>query len=197
MRLIEKYKGVCVFCSSSNRAPEACFETARRLGAAIAHENIPLVFGGVRTGLMGALASAAADAGGVICSILPEDMAVRGLAFEAGSQNRQIVTSGLAERKRLMAAEADAFVALPGGVGTLEELAEFIAEKQLGYHNGPVVILNADGYNTPVVELFDGFIAQGFSRPSFRELYHVADSVEDAMDYLTRYTPPEVESKWS
>ena len=135
---------VCVFCGSSAGRGNAYVDAAARTGTALAHRGYGIVYGGGRVGCMGALADAALAAGGEVIGVIPEALAAREVAHRGLSELH--VVGSMHERKALMAAHADAFLILPGGFGTLEELFEVVTWHQLGYHRKPVALLDVDGY---------------------------------------------------
>ena len=146
-------KTICVYCSSSDAIAPAYFEVARELGAQIAVRGNTLVYGGADLGLMGAVARAVHDGGGRVIGIIPQTLQERGITYDVADET--IITRDLRERKAQMAARADAFVTLPGGVGTLEELLETLTLRQLQEHTKPIVLLNANDYYAPLLALFD------------------------------------------
>lgn len=182
------------YCSSSTTVDEHHREAARRLGRAIAARGDELVYGGTSVGLMGVLSEAVRAGGGRVTGVLPELMAARGLADDAADE--LIVTDGMAGRKQEMITRADAFVALPGGFGTLEELLEVLTLKQLGYHRRPIVLLDVRGFWSPLLDFFDELYATGFARPEYAVLYHVAADTEDLLAYVDAYDPEDLPTKW-
>lgn len=188
-------KTICVFCSSSNDADPAYFDAAGALGERIAREGRTLIYGGTNVGLMGAVADAARGHGGYVVGIVPQLMVDRGIAHQG--LDELIVTATLRERKALMDERADAFITLPGGIGTLEEVVEVLTLKQLQMISKPIVLLNLGGYYDPLLELIDGMISHRLAKPGVRALWHSASSVDEAFEYLQSYRPPVVESKWS
>jgi uncharacterized protein (TIGR00730 family) len=173
---------VTVFCSSSDRIDPVYLETAAQLGAAIAREGWQLVYGGNNLGAMAAVADGCRSAGGRVVGITPQ------LFVDKGYVDRQchelIVTPDMRTRKALMEERADAFITLPGGFGTLEEFSEMLVGRLLKYHAKPVVLLNVAGFYTPLLELFDKMVNEGFAKPSVRMSYLVADSVAVAIQNL-------------
>lgn len=167
------------------------------MGTAIARDFGTLVYGGTNIGLMGAVARAVheGDPRGKVVAVVPEVIYGRGLVYEAADE--LIVTRDLRLRKHEMQARSDAFVALPGGIGTWEEILEMLTLKQLDIHTKPIVFLNVAGYYGPLTALLEHAIAQRFMKQSSRELYHAAEDVGDAVEYLKRYEPPRVEAKWA
>lgn len=175
---------VCVYCASSNAIPSRYFETAQALGEGLARRGWPLVYGGGSVGLMGAVAVAVHAAGGTVIGVIPQALLDREVGYLQADE--LIVTMTLRERKQLMDDTAHAFVALPGGFGTLEELLEIITLKQLGYHAKPIVIVDVDGYFEPLLAQFERIFAEGFTHDRHRGLYSVVASVNDALALLER-----------
>ncbi len=163
---------VCVFCASSSRLAPEFVECARWLGAWIGERGHALVWGGCNVGLMDVVGRAARDAGAPTIAVIPEFLVARGLAFEPCTE--RVVTRDMADRKAAFRARADAFVALPGGVGTWEEVLEVIALCKLAQLAAPIVIANVKGYYDPLLELVRRSIAEGFSAPDVARLYAVA-----------------------
>jgi len=186
-------KTICVYCSSSDAIAPAYFEVARELGAQIAVRGNTLVYGGADLGLMGAVARAVHDGGGRVIGIIPQTLQERGITYDVADET--IITRDLRERKAQMAARADAFVVLPGGIGTLEELLEILTLRQLQEHTKPIVLLNTSGYYTPLFALFDHLYRERFAKP-FGDLYYVAPDVADVFAYLDAYRPVLAPSKW-
>ena len=174
---------VCVYCGSSPGTSPAFVEAARQFGATLAQSKIGLVYGGGSTGLMGAIAAAVAERSGQVTAIIPEFLKARERLY-AGAQEI-IVTRDMHERKRAMFERADAFVALPGGIGTLEELVEQMTWAQLGRHRKPILMLNIDGFWDPLIELIDHMRGLGFIHSELLFDYLVARRVEDIMPMLT------------
>ena len=154
---------ICVFCSSSDVAVAELGGLAAQAGQELAARGHELVYGGTAVGLMAVLARAVHAAGGRITGIVPELLVERGLADEACDE--LVVTADMGDRKTAMVARSDAFLALPGGLGTLDELLEVVTLKQLGYHSKPIAIHNPDGFWDPLVALFARLHARGMSLP--------------------------------
>jgi uncharacterized protein (TIGR00730 family) len=175
---------ICVYCGSGKGAKPVYAEAARSLGREMATQGIGLVYGGASVGLMGEIAIAVLDAGGKVTGIRPPDLP----AHEVPLKNVQefIEVRSLHERKMLMFERSDAFVALPGGVGTLEELVEQITWSQLGHHNKPVVIANIDNYWDPLLRLFQQMRELKFIGSAMDTNFHVADRVEDIIPLISR-----------
>jgi hypothetical protein len=180
-------KRVCVFCGSSLGSDPAFAAAARSLGALLAREGIGIVYGGARAGLMGAVADAALAGGGEVIGVLPRALKERELAHEGLTQLHVVGT--MHERKALMTDLSDAFVALPGGFGTLDEFCEVLTGAQLGIHDKPCGLMNIGGY-------FDGLLAQmatavagGLTRPEHRDMVLVSADPESLLAQLRAYRP--------
>jgi uncharacterized protein (TIGR00730 family) len=186
-------KRVCVFCGSSVGRNPRYAEAARRTGATLARRGIGLVYGGGSVGLMGAVADAALEAGGEVVGVIPKALQVRELAH--ARLTKLHVVASMHERKAKMAELAEGFVALPGGMGTLEELSEVLTWAQLGIHARPCGLLDVDGYYRPLVAFFDHAVAEGFLRPEHRRLVLVADEPGALLDQFAAWTPPPVQ-RW-
>lgn len=184
---------ICVFCGSNpGRAPSYA-EAARTLGRALADEGLDLVYGGASVGLMGAVADAALAAGGEVIGVLPRALAEKEIAHRGLTELR--VVASMHERKAMMADLADAFVALPGGVGTLEELFEVWTWAQLGHHTKPCAIFNVAGFYDGLLAFLDGTAREGFMKQLHRDMLIVEDAVPALLGRLRTYAPPQV-GKW-
>lgn len=188
-----RLKSVCVFCGSRTGEHPVFAEAARELGRRLAEQQWHLVFGGGHIGLMGVVADAALKEGGTATGVIPESLQRRELAHP-GVADMRIVDS-MHTRKALMAELADAFVALPGGLGTFEELCEILTWGQLGFHSKPVVILNINDYYAPLLQLIDSGIAAGFMQTQHRRLFHVAASVSELVEWLQQAPQGESDSE--
>lgn len=186
-------RNICVYCSSSDAVAPIYMETARALGTQIAARGAALVYGGADLGLMGALARAVHAGGGRVVGVIPAALQARGIGYALADE--VIITQDLRERKAQMEARADAFIALPGGIGTLEELLEVLTLRQLQAHTKPIVLLNTADYYAPLFALFAHLYRERFAKP-FEDLYHVADDVVGIFDYLDAYQPFLAPSKW-
>jgi uncharacterized protein (TIGR00730 family) len=187
---------VCVFCGSSSGRLPAYAAAARAFGAAAAERGLGVVYGGGRVGLMGALADAALAAGGEVLGVIPQSLVDRELAH--GAVTELHVVGSLHERKARMAELADAFVALPGGFGTLDELLEQLTWSQLGVHDKPVGLLDVDGYWRPLVALARHAADEGFVREVDLAAIAVADDAPGLLDRLERLTrEPRRRPKWA
>ena len=179
---MDKEFNVCIFGASNDCIPKYCIDFAERLGARLARENMGHVFGAGRTGIMGAAARGAYSEGGRIIGVIPKKLNVPGIYFEHCTE--RIETATMHERKALMEEMSDAFVALSGGFGTLEELMEVITLKQLSYHSKHIVIVNLDGYYDHLIEQFRRCVADGFTNELFLKLFTVTDSVDGVIEAL-------------
>ena len=173
---------VCVYCSSSAAVTEPHVSVTRSLGAALAEAGHTLVWGGASVGLMGELARAVREAGGRTEGIIPERLLALEIADVAADD--LVITPDMASRKAEMARRADAFVALPGGFGTLEELLEQLTLRLLHAHDKPVVLLDSGGFWQPLVAVFERLYEEQFARPESRSAYVVAPDVLSAMAAL-------------
>jgi uncharacterized protein (TIGR00730 family) len=187
-------RSVCVYCGSSPGAQPAYAEAARGFGRALAEAGLTLVYGGGKVGLMGIVANEVLAAGGKAIGVIPELL----LAKEVGHTGltELHVVKDMHERKKMMADLSDAFVALPGGVGTYEELFEVYTWAQLGYHHKAVGVLNVAQYFDPLKAMLDHTVTAGFMRREYVELLQIADSASVLLDKLQRYAPP-MRDKWA
>jgi uncharacterized protein (TIGR00730 family) len=184
---------ICVFCgSASGRAPTYT-AAARELGELLAKRGIGLVYGGGNVGLMGELADAVLDAGGRAIGVIPQQLVDREIAH--GGLTELHVVQNLHQRKALMAELADAFLTLPGGVGTMEELFEVWSWAVLGLHARPIALLDVDGFYQPMLRFLENISAEGFLADEFREMLIVTADVAEALDRFSGYRPPR--SKWT
>src|SRR5512147_989812 len=188
-------KSICVFSSSSDAVDPAFFALAEELGAEIARRGHGLVYGGTSVGLMGAVARAVHLGGGKVVGVIPKFIADRGIANHAAHE--LIITNDMRQRKATMEARSDAFLAMPGGFGTLEEVLEVITLKQLQQHTKPVVFLNPDGYYDPLTTLFEHMYEHRFAKSAYRLMYSFAPDVGSALDYMEHYQPPLLPAKWT
>jgi hypothetical protein len=175
---------VCVYCAASNHLAESYFAAARELGAGIARRGWSLTYGGGGVGLMGAVAEAVRAGGGKVVGIIPQALLDREQAYLQADE--LIVTTTLRERKQLMDDHSDAFITLPGGFGTLEEVLEIMTLRQLAYHDKPIVLVNIGGYFDPLLRMFERVFDEGFAHSRYQNLYSVVASSEAALDMLSR-----------
>jgi uncharacterized protein (TIGR00730 family) len=183
-------KRICVFCGSQTGVAPAYRAAATELGTAMVRRGLGAVYGGGSVGLMGVLADRVLEAGGEIIGVIPEALATKELLHPRVTDMRRV--GDMHQRKALMAELADAFIALPGGYGTLEELFEMVTWAQLGFHRKNIGLLNVAGYFDPLVELIDHAIREGFITPSHRELMVVEHEPDRLLDRLATHEMPNV-----
>ncbi len=173
---------VCVYCGSSFGSDPAHEAAAARLGQLIAEAGLRLVYGVPAVGLMGTVARAAMESGGAVTGVIPKFLEKREVMLE--TLDDLVVTQNMHERKQLMFQKADAFIALPGGIGTLEEAVEMMTWAQLGQHRKPVALANINGFWSPLLELLDHMRAQGYIRPDTEVPYMVAKQIDEIIPML-------------
>ncbi|MGK9166093.1 TIGR00730 family Rossman fold protein [Inquilinus limosus] len=180
-------RSLCVYCGSSSRVDERYKTAAARLGALIAARGLQLVYGGGRVGLMGIVADAALGAGGRVVGIIPEH--IQALEVEHTGLTELHVVDSMHTRKRMMFDRSDAFIVLPGGLGTLDETFEMLTWRQLKLHDKPIVFVDIDGYWRPFLRLVDHMVAQGFCRKEHRDLFQVVETVEEVFGAIAAPQP--------
>ncbi|MGC9353865.1 MAG: TIGR00730 family Rossman fold protein [Mariniphaga sp.] len=185
---------ICVFSSSSNAISNIYFKEARKLGMLIGQQGHTLVNGGANVGLMEAVTVAASEAGAKTIGIIPERFVKRSLA--SINSHEVISTKDMQERKAKMREISDAFIALPGGFGTLEEILEVLTLRQLSYHHKPVIFINTNQFFRHLFHQFELSFTEKFAKEIYRELYFSAENAEMAMEYIADYKPIELDSKW-
>jgi uncharacterized protein (TIGR00730 family) len=186
-------RAVCVFCGSSAPADPRYRDAARALGALIARRGVDLVYGAGSVGLMGELADAALGHGGRVIGVIPAGLFAREVGHTGLTELHEVAS--MHERKQLMYDLSDAFVALPGGLGTLEELAEVATWSQLGLHSKPVALLDVDGFWEPLVSQLDRMTGVGLLKPASRDLIQRTRSADEALGVLAAARPARPE-KW-
>jgi uncharacterized protein (TIGR00730 family) len=184
---------ICVFCGSNAGAQAAYLEAAEAVGRGLAQRGVRVVYGGGRVGMMGAVADAARAAGGEVVGVIPQ--AILDLEIGHTGLDDLRVVGSMHERKALMAELSDAFIALPGGVGTLEELFEVYTWAQLGIHSKPLGLIDVAGYYGPLVAFLDHAVQERFLRPQTRTLLAVSDGLDDLLAQLEAWEPVAVH-KW-
>ena len=185
---------VCVYCSSSASLDPAHTDAARALGRALAERGDVLVWGGATAGTMGELARAAQAAGGRVVGVIPQSLVDVEIAYVDADE--LVITDDLRDRKAAMEERADAFVVLPGGFGTLEELMEQLTLRLLGVHDKPIVLVDVHGFWQPLLALFERLYEDRFARPESRSAYAVAADVEEALTMLDQHDPTSIPTKW-
>lgn len=187
-------KSVCVFCGSNNGVSEAYSQAARDLGRTLARRGVTLVYGGAKNGLMGILATAAADAGGKVVGVLPAFLKAKELAFDRLDELFEV--NNMHERKAKMAELSDGFIALPGGLGTLEEFFEVATWGQLGLHPKPCGMLNILGFYDRLTGFLDYVVEQGFLKPVHRDGVLCLDTVDALIDAMQAFKPVKIQKWW-
>ena len=176
---------ICVFAASSSKIEKVYINAASRLGELIASMGHDIVYGGGGIGLMGALADAAMNKGGKITGVIPSFMHDNGWGH--GGIDALVITEDMASRKKKMFEMSDAVIALPGGIGTIEELTEAITMKQLGLFKGPLVILNTESFYSPLISFLEGIIEKNFMRKVHKNIWTVVGTPEQAMEAISTY----------
>ncbi|PSN11770.1 TIGR00730 family Rossman fold protein [filamentous cyanobacterium CCT1] len=184
---------ICVYCGSNLGRRPSYLATAQALGQELAARHLTLVYGGGNVGLMGAIADATLAAGGEAIGVIPQALVDKEVAHRGLSDLR--VVKSMHDRKALMAELSDAFIALPGGLGTLEELCEVATWTQLGFHQKPVGLLNVEGFYDGLLGFLEGAIAEQFIRPEHRQILISATEPGDLLDQLAQAKLPTV-AKW-
>ena len=179
---MKKLSSVAIYCSASNKVRPSFVDAAKRLGELLAQAGIRMIYGDGGIGLMAAAADGALSAGGEVLGVIPQFMVDAGWNNPRSTQT--IVTQTMHERKATIVQETDAMVALPGGIGTFEELLECLTWKQLGLHTCPVVILNTDGYYDRLLDCLDYMVAEQMMRPIHREMFTVVSTPEEVIPAL-------------
>lgn len=173
-------KRICVFCGSTAGGSHGYSEAARQMGGSLVRRGLGLVYGGGSVGLMGVLADAVLNEGGEVIGVIPEDLLGREIGKVDVTELR--VVESMHQRKQLMVDLSDGFVALPGGMGTFEELCEILTWAQLGIHDKPVGLVNAGGYYEPLLALFDHAVTEGFIAPTHRMLLKSSATPDELLD---------------
>jgi uncharacterized protein (TIGR00730 family) len=184
-------KRICIFCGSSPGSRPVYAEKARELGRILAENHIGLVYGGGKVGIMGAVAQAAMEANGEVIGVIPRDLVRKEVAF-TGITDLRVVNS-MHERKALMAELSDGFIALPGGLGTIEEFFEILTWAQLGIHKKPCGFMNVEGYYDKMIEFIDYAVREQFIGPGGRSLVLVDDEPAELLQKFQDYRPPTID----
>ena len=184
---------ICVYCGSSPGTDPAHIEAAKQLGQALAQRNIGLVYGGSSLGIMGAVANSVLQHDGRVIGVIPRALATREIAHDGLSE--LLVVASMHERKAKMAELSDGFVALPGGLGTAEELFEILTWAQLGLHRSPCGIFNSNGYYDKLISFIDHAVEQQFVKLIHRQMLVTATTADELLNKFLHYQPPQV-PKW-
>ncbi len=185
-------KRVCVNCGSSPGFDRAYVKAARELGSALVSCNLELVYGGAEVGLMGEVANTVMQAGGTVIGVIPQSLVHR--VSHQGLTTLHVVAS-MHERKRMMVDLSDAFIALPGGFGTLDEIAEILTWSQLGFHQKPCGLINVSGYYDSFLSFLDHAVSEGFMKQEHRKMLLVSEDPVELLERFRSYAAPKVE-KW-
>lgn len=191
---MKNINSICVFCSSRN-VDDVYVKSAEKLAQLFTEKSITLVYGGANVGIMGILARKMIENNSKVIGVIPNLIFKNNLA--ENSLKQLVITEDMKSRKAKMHELSDAFIALPGGFGTLEELLEIITLKQLEYHNKAIAIVNTNGFYDKLEELFEQLYTHNYASKRYRALYHFVDSVEEAMDYIDNYKPEKLANKWT
>ena len=189
-----RLKNICVYCGSNLGRRSVYEDAANRLANALAQRGIGLVYGGARVGLMGVIADCMIDAGGKVVGVIPESLSKKEIAHDGLTE--LVITETMHERKKVMAKRSDAFIALPGGIGTLEELFEVWTWGQLGFHAKPCGLLNVAGYFDAMADFLDHAVTETFVKSEHRSMLAVETDPNALLDRFSSYIPPKVE-KWN
>lgn len=190
---MKKINAICLYCGSSNFVEDSYKEAAAEAGKLLAAAGIRLIYGGGHVGLMGVAADAALAGGGEVVGIIPEHIQVREVRHSHLTELH--VVDSMHTRKNMMFEMADAFIILPGGLGTLDEAFEILTWRQLGLHDKPVIIVNVNGFWDPMLALIDGIIDKGFARPENRGLFVVVNTVREILGVLALEPEPEIKTE--
>lgn len=191
-----KIKSLCVYCGSSAKVDDDFKEAAKKMGEILAKNNIRLVYGGGKAGLMGIIADAVMQNGGEVTGIIPSHISDREIQHKSLTELH--VVESMHVRKQMMVDHSDAFLVLPGGVGTLDETCEIITWRQLGIHDKPIIIANLKNYWTPFLSMIDHIADEGFMRQDDKNTFQVVESLGDVMGAIEK-APKETfdpSSKW-
>ena len=186
-------QNICVYCGSNPGNSPAFLKSAKSLARALTKRGLGLVYGGASVGIMGAIADEVLDGGGAVTGIIPHALAKKELAHEGLTE--LVVVNSMHERKAMMAEKSSGFIALPGGLGTLEEIFEVLTWAQLGFHNKPCGLLNVEGYYDYLCRFLDHSVAQGFVGEAHQRMLLVDAEPDSMLDRMAGYEPPVV-NKW-
>lgn len=182
-----RFRRICVFCGSRHGKKTSYQDAAIELGKELVERNIDLVYGGGSVGLMGLISQAVYNGGRHVIGVIPKTLMPREISGETVGEVKAV--ADMHQRKAEMARQSDAFIALPGGYGTLEELLEVIAWAQLGIHDKPVGLLNVEGYYNPLLSFIDKAVEEGFIIPTARSILVLAPTPKELVQKLEEYTP--------
>ena len=184
----EIVKKICVYCSASDGIDEIYYKDAQKMGELLGQNGYDLVYGGSDFGLMGTVSKSAKENGSHICGVMPKKI-YEMINHEGGSCNEFVLTDDMRERKAKMDEYSDGVIALAGGFGTLDEVIEIIDLKIIGYNTKPIIFLNTNNYYVKLFEFFEQIVNENFARKKSAELFYLAQTPEDAIEYLKNYIP--------
>ncbi len=187
-------RAICVFCASSNAVGSVYRDAAADLGRRMGQAGIDLVYGGASIGLMGAVARGVHEKDGKVTGVLPKFF--KTIEIEYGEADELIVTRDMRERKAIMDERSDAFMVLPGGVGTLEEAMEIFSMIQLKQTVKPLVLINTEGFYDGIIRHFEQLVTLKFAKAEILKMYALVNTPEEAMVFIENFRPPEVPGKW-
>ena len=191
---MEFMKAICVFCSSSKYIEQIYFDEVSKLSEEMVRREIELVWGGADIGLMGHVARSIQERGGIVRGVLPKSLLKVGLEYRDADE--LIITEDMSMRKNTMNDMSDAYICLPGGFGTLEEILEVITLKQLGYLDKPIVFFNINNFYDEFFKFIDHMVFEKIVKESGRDLYFISNNVNEILDYISNYKGIELENKW-
>jgi uncharacterized protein (TIGR00730 family) len=191
---VPKRLTIAVYCSASDAVAPEFFAEARAIGRLIGTNGHALVYGGCHVGLMGEVAKAVHEHNGTVYGVIPEAIHNRGLSYQRCEE--LVVTPDMATRKLAMEDRADAFIALPGGFGTLEEIVQVLNLKTLQYHTKPIVLINTLGFYDKLLHFFEHLFDEQFAKHQSRQMFYVAQDSADALAHILNYSPPQQVEKW-
>lgn len=186
-------KSIVVFCGAHEGYDAVYAETAYTLGSILAERNIQLVYGGAKIGLMGAVADGALNSGGTVIGVIPHFLQNREVAHEGLTE--MILVETMHERKLKMHELSDGIITMPGGFGTMEEMFEMVTWAQLGLHQKPVGLLNVNGFYDTIKVLANNMVSEGFMKEQTREMLLFSESIDELLELMSNYAPPDV-PKW-
>ncbi len=187
-------KNICVFCSSSEDLDDKYHQVARKMGEELGKRNQHLIHGAGSIGLMGEMMRSAAKNGCKVTGVVPERLNRKNIVSD--EFQTLVVTLDMKERKEYMRQHADAFITLPGGFGTLEEVMEILTLKQLKYHTKPIVFVNPYNFYSPLLQQFEVFYKENFTNESYKELYYICETPEQALKYIENYKSQNIYDKY-
>ena len=187
-------RSICVFCASSESVDDLFKDTALELGLELGRRRIDLVYGGASIGLMGCVARGVHEEKGKIIGVLPEFFKTKDIEYSEADE--LIVTQDMRERKAVMDKRSDAFIVLPGGIGTLEEAMEILSMRQLRITDKPLVFINTQGFYEGLLATFEEMVDLKFAKPNIMDMYRMVPDPKSALDYLLNYVSHEPDKKW-